>query len=159
MSDLIGNKLPNETLVFMDKDKGPQPLKILDFAKGKIVIWCTRCIHTNMFEIHLPGFGRNADKIREKAVDETIVCFATNDIFTMSAWKKCLDQLEKIKFLSDSKAEFAKSLAQTTPIHLEHRSRRKDAHCLLMTELLRNFLSKLMVVKLLLVDNKMLDLL
>ena len=34
MSDLIGNELPNETLVFMDKDKGPQPLKILDFCKG-----------------------------------------------------------------------------------------------------------------------------
>ena len=50
MSDLIGNELPNETLVFMDKDKGPQPLKILDFCKGKknSNLWCTRCIHTNM---------------------------------------------------------------------------------------------------------------
>ena len=36
MSDLIGNELPNETLVFMDKDKGPQPLKrYWTSAKGK----------------------------------------------------------------------------------------------------------------------------
>ena len=83
MSDLIGNELPNETLVFMDKDKGPQPLKILDFCKGKkIVIFGVPGAFTpTCARNHLPGFIENADKIREKAVDE-IVCFATNDIFT-----------------------------------------------------------------------------
>ena len=90
MSDLIGNELPNETLVFMDKDKGPQPLKILDFCK------------------------ENADKIKEKAIDE-IICFATNDIFTMSAWEEMSGSNGKIKFLSDSKAEFAKSLGTDYP--------------------------------------------
>ena len=89
MSDLIGNELPNETLVFMDKDKGPQPLKILDFCKGKkIVIFGVPGAFTpTCARNHLPGFIENADKIREKAVDE-IVCFATNDIFTMSAWEE-----------------------------------------------------------------------
>ena len=75
MSDLIGNELPNETLVFMDKDKGPQPLKILDFCKGKkIVIFGVPGAFTpTCARNHLPGFIENADKIREKAVDEQVV--------------------------------------------------------------------------------------
>ena len=116
MSDLIGNELPNETLVFMDKDKGPQPLKILDFCKGKkIVIFGVPGAFTpTCARNHLPGFIENADKIKEKAVDE-IVCFATNDIFTMSAWEEMSGSNGKIKFLSDSKAEFAKSLGTDYP--------------------------------------------
>ena len=67
MSDLIGNEIPNETLVFMDKDKGPQPLKILDFCKGKKIVsfgvpgaFTPTCARN-----HLPGFIENAEKIKE----------------------------------------------------------------------------------------------
>ena len=71
MSDLIGNELPNETLVFMDKDKGPQPLKIFDFCKGKkIVIFGVPGAFTpTCARNHLPGFIENADKIKEKEVE------------------------------------------------------------------------------------------
>ena len=57
----------------------------------------------------------------------------------MSAWEEMSRSNGKIKFLSDSKAEFAKSLGKTIPIHLEHRSRQKDAHYLSMMELLKSF--------------------
>ena len=116
MLDIIGKELPNKTLIYMDKEKGPQPLKILEFCKGKkIVIFGVPGAFTpTCARNHLPGFIENADKIKKKAIDE-IICFATNDIFTMSAWEEMSGANGKIKFLSDGKAEFAKSLSTDYP--------------------------------------------
>ena len=161
MSDLIGNELPNETLVFMDKDKGPQPLKILDFCKGKkIVIFGVPGAFTpTCARNHLPGFIESSDKIREKAVDE-IVCFATNDIFTMSAWEEMSGSNGKIKFLSDSKAEFAKSLGTDYPDTFGTSIKTKRCSLLVNDGIIENFFVEVDGGK---VDvsgaNKMLDLL
>ena len=97
MSDLIGNELPNETLVFMDKDKGPQPLKILDFCKGKkIVIFGVPGAFTpTCARNHLPGFIENADKIKEKAIDEIVKIikdFQYNDELSEKYKREILDQ-------------------------------------------------------------------
>ena len=116
MSDLIGKEIPNKTLIFMDQDKGPQPLKIHDFCKKKkIVIFGVPGAFTpTCARNHLPGFIQNADKIKDKGVDE-IICFATNDIFTMTAWEEISGSNRKIKFLSDSKAKFDESLGTDYP--------------------------------------------
>ena len=84
MTIAIGNKIPDQILVVMDKDKGPQPFSLLEFSSNKKIVLfgvpgaftptCTRN--------HLPGFIKYIDKIKEKGIDE-IICFATNDIFTM----------------------------------------------------------------------------
>ena len=116
MSITIGDKIPDQTLVIMDKDKGPQSFSLLEFSSNKKVVLfgvpgaftptCTRN--------HLPGFIKNIDKIKEKGIDE-IICFATNDIFTMQAWEEMSGAIGKIIFLSDSKAEFSKAIGTDYP--------------------------------------------
>ena len=116
MTLAIGDRVPDQSLVIMDKDKGPQPFSLLEFSSNKKIVLfgvpgaftptCTRN--------HLPGFIDNINKIKDKGIDE-IICFATNDIFTMQAWEEMSDAIGKIIFLSDSKAEFSKAIGTDYP--------------------------------------------
>tara|TARA_B100000427_G_scaffold78076_1_gene63650 strand:- start:526 stop:1011 length:486 start_codon:yes stop_codon:yes gene_type:complete len=116
MTLAIGDRVPDQSLVVMDKDKGPQPFSLLEFSSNKKIVLfgvpgaftptCTRN--------HLPGFIDNINKIKDKGIDE-IICFATNDIFTMQAWEEMSGAIGKIIFLSDSKAEFSKAIGTDYP--------------------------------------------
>ena len=116
MTLVIGDRVPDQSLVVMDKDKGPQPFSLLEFSSNKKIVLfgvpgaftptCTRN--------HLPGFIDNINKIKDKGIDE-IICFATNDIFTMQAWEEMSGAIGKIIFLSDSKAEFSKAIGTDYP--------------------------------------------
>ena len=116
MNLIIGDRISDQTLVVMNKDKGPQPFSLLEFSSNKKIVLfgvpgaftptCTRN--------HLPGFIDNIDKIKDKGIDE-IICFATNDIFTMQAWEEMSGAIGKIIFLSDSKAEFSKAIGTDYP--------------------------------------------
>ena len=116
MTLAIGDRVPDKSLVVMDKDKGPQPFSLLEFSSNKKIVLfgvpgaftptCTRN--------HLPGFIDNINNIKDKGIDE-IICFATNDIFTMQAWEEMSGAIGKIIFLSDSKAEFSKAIGTDYP--------------------------------------------
>ena len=116
MTLAIGDRVPDQSLVVMDKDKGPQPFSLLEFSSNKKIVLfgvpgaftptCTRN--------HLPGFIDNINIIKDKGIDE-IICFATNDIFTMQAWEVMSGAIGKIIFLSDSKAEFSKAIGTDYP--------------------------------------------
>ena len=116
MTLAIGDRVPDQSLVIMDKDKGPQPFSLLEFSSNKKIVLfgvpgaftptCTRN--------HLPGFIDNINNIKDKGIDE-IICFATNDIFTMQAWEEMSGAIGKIIFLSDSKAEFSKAIGTDYP--------------------------------------------
>tara|TARA_X000000368_G_scaffold147179_1_gene116036 strand:- start:773 stop:1258 length:486 start_codon:yes stop_codon:yes gene_type:complete len=116
MTLVIGDRVPDQSLVVMDKDKGPQPFSLLEFSSNKKIVLfgvpgaftptCTRN--------HLPGFIDNINNIKDKGIDE-IICFATNDIFTMQAWEEMSGAIGKIIFLSDSKAEFSKAIGTDYP--------------------------------------------
>ena len=116
MTLAIGDRVPDQSLVIMDKDKGPQPFSLLEFSSNKKIVLfgvpgaftptCTRN--------HLPGFIDNINKIKDKGIDE-VICFATNDIFTMQAWEEMSGAIGKIIFLSDSKAEFSKAIGTDYP--------------------------------------------
>ena len=116
MTLAIGDRVPDQSLVVMDKDKGPQPFSLLEFSSNKKIVLfgvpgaftptCTRN--------HLPGFIDNINIIKDKGIDE-IICFATNDIFTMQAWEEMSGAIGKIIFLSDSKAEFSKAIGTDYP--------------------------------------------
>ena len=116
MTLAIGDRVPDQSLVVMDKDKGPQPFSLLEFSSDKKIVLfgvpgaftptCTRN--------HLPGFIDNINNIKDKGIDE-IICFATNDIFTMQAWEEMSGAIGKIIFLSDSKAEFSKAIGTDYP--------------------------------------------
>jgi len=46
--------------------------------------------------------------LKIKGVDE-VVCISVNDVFTLAAFAKQTDTVNKIKFLADGNAEFARS--------------------------------------------------
>src|SRR3954462_15744250 len=104
-----GDPLPNATFMTMTPE-GPKPKSTDDIFKGKKVVLFavpgafTPTCHKN----HLPGFVANADAIKAKGVD-TIAVTGVNDVFVMDAWKKA-SGAEKIEFLADGSAAFAKAI-------------------------------------------------
>ncbi len=110
MSIKVGDKLPDATFKVMTAD-GPAERKTDEIFDGKTVVLFavpgafTPTCHQN----HLPGFLENADAIRAKGVD-TIACTSVNDVFVMNAWAKASNAQDKILFLADGCADFAKAL-------------------------------------------------
>ena len=58
---------------------------------------------------HLPGFLENLDAIKDKGIDE-VALTTVNDIHVTNAWAKATNAKDKIHFLSDGNADFAKSI-------------------------------------------------
>ena len=106
----VGDRLPSTTFRVMTPD-GPKPKTTEEVFKGKkIVLFAvpgafTPTCHKN----HLPGFVKNADTIKAKGID-AIAVTSVNDPFVQDAWKKATDPDNKIDFLADGSAEFAKAL-------------------------------------------------
>jgi len=106
----VGDRLPNTTFRVMTPD-GPKPKTTDEVFKGKKVVLFavpgafTPTCHKN----HLPGFVKNADTIKAKGID-AIAVTSVNDPFVQDAWKKATDPDNKIEFLADGSADFAKAL-------------------------------------------------
>jgi peroxiredoxin len=109
----VGDRLPAAKFRVMSGE-GPQVKTTDDVFKGKKVAlfavpgaFTPTC--TNM---HMPSFLNNADAFKQKGID-TIAVTGVNDVFVMEAWKKATNAGDKIMFLSDGNAEFAKALDLT----------------------------------------------
>jgi peroxiredoxin len=110
MTITVGDQLPQGSFRVMTAD-GPA-VKTTDevFAGKTIVLFAvpgafTPTCHKN----HLPGFLAHADAIKAKGVD-AIAVVAANDVFVMNAWAKDTGAGDKILFLSDGNADFARAL-------------------------------------------------
>ncbi|KAK7104267.1 peroxiredoxin-5, mitochondrial-like [Littorina saxatilis] len=76
--------------------------------KGKVVIFGVPGAFTpTCSKDHAPSFIKNADALKGKGVN-SIVCVSVNDPFVMEAWGKDLGAGDKVRFLADTCAEFAK---------------------------------------------------
>jgi len=106
----VGDRLPNATFRVMTPD-GPKPKTTDEVFKGKkVVLFAVPGAFTpTCSKNHLPGFLNNADAIKAKGID-AIAVTSVNDAFVQDAWKKATDPENKIEFLSDGSAEFAKAL-------------------------------------------------
>ena len=106
----VGDRLPNATFRVMTPD-GPKPKTSDEVFKGKKVVLFavpgafTPTCHKN----HLPGFLAKADDIKKKGID-AIAVTSVNDPFVQAAWKAATDPNDKIEFLADGSADFAKAL-------------------------------------------------
>lgn len=106
----VGSRLPSTTFRVMTP-AGPVPKKTEEIFAGKRVVLFavpgafTPTCHNN----HLPGFLNNIDAFKAKGID-MVACTAVNDIFVLDAWSKTSGALEKIEFLSDGNAEFARAI-------------------------------------------------
>lgn len=105
----VGDRLPEVTFVKMT-DKGPTPATTSEVFKGRKVVLFgvpgafTPTCHKN----HLPGYLTNAEALKAKGIEEIAVT-AVNDPFVMKAWSEATGSADKITFLSDGSANFAKA--------------------------------------------------
>ncbi|QGZ36275.1 peroxiredoxin [Stappia indica] len=110
MTIKVGDTLPETKFKIMTAD-GPAERSSSDLFGGRTVVLFavpgafTPTCHNN----HLPGFVEHADTILSKGVDE-IAVVSVNDVFVMNAWAKASGASDKITFLADGSADFAKAI-------------------------------------------------
>ncbi len=106
----IKDQIP-DTEIFQLIDGEPQQSKLRKIlGNGKIILFGLPGAFTSTCsKLHLPGFVANADKIKEKGI-ENIFCLSVNDPYVMDAWGKVNNTGDKIKMLSDPYLLFTKAI-------------------------------------------------
>ncbi len=128
MSISIGDKLPQASLGRLGTE-GPEQVDLTNLIAGKkVVIFALPGAFTpTCSSAHLPGFVRNADKLRAKGVAE-IICISVNDIFVMKAWDDVQGASKAgIHCLADGDSAFTKSIGMNfsaAPAGMIDRSKR-----------------------------------
>eukprot|EP01018_Ginkgo_biloba_P018225 Gb_33388 [translate_table: standard] len=126
----VGEKLPDATLSYFDKEGELQTITVSDLTKGKKVVLLAvpGAFTPTCSQKHLPGFVEKADELKAKGVD-TIACISVNDAFVMKAWGEDLNVGDKVLLLADGNVDFTKAMGVTLdlsdkPVGLGVRSRR-----------------------------------
>ena len=106
----VGQHLPEFTFNVPTAD-GPSARTTEQIFKGrKIVLFAVPGAFTPTCQNnHLPGYLNHLDAFKAKGVEEVVVV-SVNDVHVMKAWAKANDALEKIGFLADGSAIFAKEI-------------------------------------------------
>ena len=106
----IKDQLP-DTEVFQLIDGEPKKNKLREtIGNGKVVLFGLPGAFTSTCsKLHLPGFVANANKIKEKGV-ENIFCISVNAPYVMNAWGDANNTEDKIKMLSDPYLLFTKAI-------------------------------------------------
>ena len=106
----IKDQIP-DTEIFHLIDGEPKQNKLSEIlGNGKIILFGLPGAFTSTCsKLHLPGFVANADKIKEKGI-ENIFCISVNDPFVMNAWGFANNTRDKINMLSDPYLFFTKAI-------------------------------------------------
>ena len=106
----IKDQIP-DTEIFHLIDGDPKQNKLSEIlGNGKIILFGLPGAFTSTCsKLHLPGFVANADKIKEKGI-ENIFCISVNDPYVMNAWGDVNNTEDKIKMLSDPYLLFTKAI-------------------------------------------------
>jgi peroxiredoxin len=133
MAIKVGDRIPSASFTVMTAE-GPKPKTTDDIFKGKKVVLFavpgafTPTCHKN----HMPGFVKNADAIKAKGID-TIAVTGVNDVFVMDAWKKA-SNADKIEFLADGSAAFAKAIGLSVDLGERGLGTRSQRYCMLVDD-------------------------
>jgi cytochrome c peroxidase len=128
MTISVGDKLPGASLGRLGAD-GPEQVDLGALIAGKkVVIFAVPGAYTpTCSSAHMPGFVRNADKLRAKGVDE-IISISVNDIFVMKSWGDAMGAMDAgIHSLADGDSGFTKAIGMAfsaPPAGLIDRSKR-----------------------------------
>ncbi|MCA3563556.1 MAG: peroxiredoxin [Methylocystis sp.] len=110
MTIKIGDRLPEATFMTPGAD-GPRPVTTAEYFGGRTIVLFavpgafTPTCHAN----HLPGYVQHGEAIKAKGVD-AIAVTGVNDVFVMKAWAAASGATDKIDFLADGSAAFAKAI-------------------------------------------------
>ena len=105
-----GDTLPDVKVKEMT-ESGPKDVSLAELSKGKkIVLFAVPGAFTPTCSMkHLPGFVRDAEKIRAKGVDE-VICLAVNDVFVMDAWGRSSGAEGKVRMVADGNGDFTRAV-------------------------------------------------
>ena len=106
----IKDHIPDAEIFYL-VDGEPQKSKLKEvLGNGKVILFGLPGAFTSTCsKLHLPGFVANADKIKEKGI-ENIFCLSVNDPYVMNAWGEANNIENKIKMLSDPYLSFTKAI-------------------------------------------------
>ena len=106
----IKDQIP-DTEIFHLIDGEPKQNKLSEIlGNGKIILFGLPGAFTSTCsKLHLPGFVANANKIKEKGI-ENIFCISVNDPYVMNAWGDVNNTEDKIQMLSDPYLLFTKAI-------------------------------------------------
>ena len=113
MTIKVGDKLPDAKFRVMTAE-GPQVKTTDDIFKGKkVALFAVPGAFTGTcHKMHVPSIVQNADGLKAKGID-AIAVTSVNDVFVMAAWKRDTDQNDKVEFLADGNADYAKAIDLT----------------------------------------------
>jgi peroxiredoxin len=105
-----GDRLPTVRLKAVTGD-GVRDVTTDDlFAGRKVVLFAVPGAFTPTCSAqHLPGFVKNAARLRDKGVDR-VVCVSVNDAFVMQAWAKDRSVGDEVTLVADGNAEFTRAV-------------------------------------------------
>jgi peroxiredoxin len=105
----VGDRLPNVKFR-VTTPEGPAWKTTDEVFKGKkVALFAVPGAFTGTcHKQHMPTIVQNVDALKAKGVD-TVAVTAVNDAFVLDAWKKA-SGADKVEFLGDGSAEFAKAI-------------------------------------------------
>lgn len=111
----VGDRLPNAKFRVTTAE-GPAWKTTDDIFKGKkVALFAVPGAFTNTcHKMHIPSILVSFDGLKAKGVD-TIAVTAVNDASVMDAWKKAT-AADKLEFLADGSADFAKAIDLATDL-------------------------------------------
>ena len=106
----IKDEIPDSDIFHLVNGE-PQKSKLREIlGNGKIILFGLPGAFTSTCsKLHLPGFVANADKIKERGI-ENIFCLSVNDPYVMNAWGEANNTGDKIKMLSDPYLLYTKAI-------------------------------------------------
>jgi peroxiredoxin len=109
----VGDRLPDLSFKVM-RGEHPHDYSVTELFRNKRVLLVsvpgafTPTCHRN----HLPGYLMHADELLNKGIDKIYVT-GVNDVYVMDAWREASQAGNKVTFLADGSADFAKAVGLT----------------------------------------------
>ncbi|KAK1286407.1 Peroxiredoxin-2C [Acorus calamus] len=107
----VGEKIPEGTVAWFDKEDKLQSFSIHSLAAGKkVILFGVPGAFTPTCSMqHVPSFITRAEELKAKGVTE-ILLISVNDPFVMKAWAKTYPENEHVKFLADGSGTYTRAL-------------------------------------------------
>ncbi len=113
----VGDRLPEGTFRVKQDDDSVKQVSTADLFKGQKVVFVgvPGAFTSTCHRAHIPQFVTSASEIRANGADR-IVVMAVNDHHVMKMWGESLGGKDKVEFVSDGDADYAKALGLAVPI-------------------------------------------
>lgn len=107
----VGDRLPEGAFRVKQEDGSVKAVPVGDIFAGRRVVFIgvPGAFTSTCHVAHIPQFITNAKEIKAKGAD-AIVVMAVNDHHVMKTWGESLGGKDKVEFVSDGNADYARAL-------------------------------------------------